>query len=269
MSESTSPRHHAVIAGTGRAGTTFLVQFLAACGVDTGESTVVDDRAHAGLEIPLNHPEAPYLTKDPWLYTYCDDLDLDSIAVDVVILPMRDLTDAANSRLIQEKAHVLENMPEHFARATSYGHVIGGSIYSLETTDLERLLAVGFYRVLQWAVRHELTICLVDFPRLVEDGDYLIDALWPWLQTYCSKEEARAALAATAQPQLVTTMKRANFTPTEADFAAMQRVLRDAERTISLLQDNVQFQLEEQARLRQTKSWKVTAPIRWLRRHSS
>ena len=269
MSEASSPRHHAVIAGTGRAGTTFLVQFLAACGVDTGEQTVVDDRANAGLEIPLNHPEAPYLIKDPWLYTYCEDLDLSALAVDVVILPMRDLTDAATSRLIQEKAHVLENMPEHFARAGSYGQVVGGSIYSLETTDLERLLAVGFYRVLQWAVRHELTICLVDFPRLVNDGDYLIDAVWPWLQAYCTKDEARAAFAATARPQLVTELKKANFTPTEADFAAMQRVLRDAEKTIALLQDNVQFQLEEQGRLRQTVSWRLTAPIRWLRRRSS
>jgi hypothetical protein len=114
VSEPTSPRHHAVIAGAGRTGTTFLVQFLAACGVDAGEQTVVDDRANAGLEIPLKHPEAPHLIKNPWLYTYCEDLDLSTLAVDVVILPMRDLTDAATSRLIQEKAHVLEKIPEHW-----------------------------------------------------------------------------------------------------------------------------------------------------------
>ena len=269
MSEPLTPRHHAVIAGTGRAGTTFLVQFLSACGVDTGENTLVDDRAHAGLEIPLNHLEAPYLTKDPWLYTYCDDLDLTALAIDVVILPMRDLTEAATSRLIQEKAHVLDTMPEHFARASSYGQVMGGSIYSLETTDLERLLAVGFYRVLQWAVRHELTICLVDFPRLVNDGDYLIDALWPWLQNYCTKEQALAAFSATANPRLVTEMKKADFVPTEADFTAMQRVLRDAETTISLLHDNMQFQIDEQTRIRQTVSWRITAPIRWFRQRSS
>ncbi len=30
-------QHHAVIAGTGRAGTTFLVEFLAACALDVGD----------------------------------------------------------------------------------------------------------------------------------------------------------------------------------------------------------------------------------------
>jgi hypothetical protein len=34
-----SPRHHAVITGTGRAGTTFLVDLLTHLGLDTGYST--------------------------------------------------------------------------------------------------------------------------------------------------------------------------------------------------------------------------------------
>ncbi len=36
-------QHHAVIAASGRAGTTFLVEFLAVCGLDIG-----DDRPAAG-----------------------------------------------------------------------------------------------------------------------------------------------------------------------------------------------------------------------------
>ena len=52
-----SPRAHAVIAGTGRAGTTFLVEFLGACGLDVGAALEDDrrfERARAGRETALD-----------------------------------------------------------------------------------------------------------------------------------------------------------------------------------------------------------------------
>lgn len=271
MSQSPSQhgkRHHAVIAGTGRAGTTFLVQFLTACGVDAGGASELDDRANAGLEIPLHAPDAPYLTKDPWLYTYCDSLNMDELAVDVVILPVRDLRDAVTSRLIQEKSRVIEGMPDHFAFADAYGVVPGGSIYSLEPLDLERILATGFYRVVQWALRNDLPVVLLDFPRLVNDGSYLIDGLWPWLSSFCSRETAMKAFASTAQSEKVTAGAPRDSLLTDADFRAMQIVVRDAQRQATEARESnrdLRLQLErarlEKTAMENSRLWRLTRRV--------
>jgi hypothetical protein len=95
-------RHHLIISGTGRAGTTFLVQLLTELGLDTGftgSCAEIDPIAHAGLEHDLRAVDAPYVVKSPWL---CDQLDellaRGDIRVDHAIIPVRDLSSAAKSR---------------------------------------------------------------------------------------------------------------------------------------------------------------------------
>jgi len=200
---SDGPRHHVVIAGTGRAGTTFLVEFLRACGLDVGTSAQREKRAQAGLEHSLLDPSAPHIVKDPWLFTYCDEIDPDQVVVDALIVPIRDLMASANSRVLQERAALVET--EWRARPTVdvWGGVRGGVVYSLDPVDQARLLAVGFHRLLHWAVEREIPLFPLHFPRLVDDGEYLIDSLWPWLGTQCSKEAARTAFALTADPEAV------------------------------------------------------------------
>ena len=92
-------RHHCIITGTGRAGTTYLVQLPTRLGVDTGfsDEAPVDDVAQAGLEFDLRNPGAPYVVKSPWICTYIHQLPGDVI-IDYAIIPMRSLTDAAESR---------------------------------------------------------------------------------------------------------------------------------------------------------------------------
>lgn len=268
-------RHHAVIAGTGRAGTTFLVQFLGACGVDIGGTSEFDERANAGLEIPLLDPRAPYLAKDPWLFTYCESLDLSEIHVDVVILPMRDMAEAVTSRLVQEKSRVIEVMPDHFAWADAYGVVPGGSVYSLEPLDLERILATGFYRVLRWAVAHEIPVVLLDFPRLVNDGDYLISNLWPWISKFCSRNQAEHAFAATARSEKVTTSSSGEPGLSPADFRAMQLVVRDLQREVARGREEQQLlrlaaeklRLEKIA-MENSRAWRLASGIRKLIRRA-
>ena len=48
-------RHHIIISGTGRAGTTFLVQLLTELGLDTGfpKGQKIDQNSSAGLELDL------------------------------------------------------------------------------------------------------------------------------------------------------------------------------------------------------------------------
>ena len=66
--------HHLVIAGTGRAGTSFLVRYLTELGLDTslsrqGEAAFWDEAANAGLEeFPIvgSGANLPYVVKSPW-----------------------------------------------------------------------------------------------------------------------------------------------------------------------------------------------------------
>jgi hypothetical protein len=205
MTSSAAPNdhareHHAVVTGTGRAGTTFLVRFLGACGLDVGSGQVFE-RARAGHE-HLLAPGAPYVVKDPTLAFYCDDIDMRGIAVDALILPVRDLMDAAESRVYQEVLHTADHPRGRWPNAAT-AHVVGGMIWPLEPLDQARILATIQYRIIQWAARNELPLYLLDFPRFVEDEQYLLDRLWPWLARHCDRERAGAAFTSTAEPASV------------------------------------------------------------------
>jgi hypothetical protein len=199
------PRHHVAIAGTGRAGSSFLVRFFAACGLDVGPPGEWYDRARAGLESYLLDEAAPYVVKDPSLFTYCDEVDPSAVVVDALIVPMRDLSAAAISRVLQERIGMAENTywRDRPPREVRDGPEIGGVIYSLDPVDQARLLAVGFHQLVYWATVREIPLFLLEFPRIVADRDYLVENLWPWLQTHCTKDQARSAFEATADPSAV------------------------------------------------------------------
>lgn len=198
------PRAHAAIAGTGRAGTSFLVQFLAECGLDVGPtSEYAHKRARAGLEHRLLHEDAPYVVKDPWLFMYCEKVDLSVVSIDALVVPMRDLVTAATSRVVQELMARPDEVWRDWPAADVYGIVPGGVLYSLDPVDEARILAVGFHRLIHWATARHIPLFLLEFPRCVSDGAYLVDTLWPWLGAHCNRETALRAFDAVADPSLV------------------------------------------------------------------
>ncbi|HEX4260274.1 MAG TPA: hypothetical protein VHY76_04170, partial [Acetobacteraceae bacterium] len=104
-------RRHLLVAGTGRAGTSAMVRYLTGLGLEThlsrhGAAASWDDAAQAGLEdIPLSAvtPDLPYVVKSPWSYQFVQELlDDPAIALDGVIVPIRDLVEATSSRIIQQ-----------------------------------------------------------------------------------------------------------------------------------------------------------------------
>lgn len=194
---------HAVIAGTGRAGTSFLVDFLRAVGVPTdGLSDQVEyERARAGLERHLDPDDGSYLIKDPWLFEYLDDIDLTVITIDALIVPVRGLTAAAMSRIRLERAALIEGAPRS-AGWSSFSQTPGGVVYSLRVSDQEKVLALGQARLLDWAVTHDLPLFLLSYPRLVSDAEYVVDTLWPWLQRFSDRESALAAFRERSDPRL-------------------------------------------------------------------
>ncbi len=198
------PKHHVVIAGTGRAGTSFLVRFLNQCGLDTGSPTEsFDERAQAGLEHNLLDGGAPYVVKDPWLFTYCERVDLQAVTIDALLVPVRELMAAASSRILQERVAMFERPWPDWPHSDVNGKVTAGAIYSLDPVDQARILAVGFHQLIHWATVKRIPLFLLEFPRIVNDSEYLIETLWPWLSSHCDRENAQAAFDTIADPLLV------------------------------------------------------------------
>ena len=95
-------KHHVVISGTGRAGTTLLVQLLTVLGMDTGfdsPTSQIFPNCNAGMDRDLRKPEAPYIVKDPRLCDYLEEVVRGGgMVIDHAIVPIRDLYAAAESR---------------------------------------------------------------------------------------------------------------------------------------------------------------------------
>jgi hypothetical protein len=192
------PSHHVVISGTGRAGTTFLVQILTTLGFDTGFRSPregVYENCHAGMERDLREKNLPYIVKSPWICEYLDSLQPDhGIVIDHLIVPVRELFAAAESR-----RHVTKKTlgPE-----AAYAEVPGGLWGTTDPSDQERALAERFHRLIHAAVRADIPLTFLHFPRIVGDPDYLRRRLEG---VFGALEEGafNAAFAETARPELV------------------------------------------------------------------
>lgn len=103
----TMPKSHVVIAGIGRSGTTFLMELFTELGLETGFekseiAAVRSSYSHAGFEyVPLNadYEKLPWIIKSPYFYKFADEVFTNKdIEIEHVLIPIRNLQDAANSR---------------------------------------------------------------------------------------------------------------------------------------------------------------------------
>ena len=163
-------KHHIIISGTGRAGTTFLVQLLTALGFDTGFSDIrshIYPHCNAGMELDILDPSAPYIVKSPWL---CDHLDEvlrgGGIVIDHAIVPVRDLYAAAQSRrdVISRVDPSLYGGPDK---------VPGGLWHTTRPEDQEKILTEQLYKLIYTLAKYDVPLVLLYFPRLVKDPEYL------------------------------------------------------------------------------------------------
>lgn len=162
------PKHHIIISGTGRAGTTFLVQLLTCLGLDTGFSDIasaVFPESNAGMEWDIRDPKAPYIIKSPWLCDYLDDiLDGDDIAIDHAIIPVRDLYSAAESR----RDVTRRTDPDRYS-----GDVPGGLWHTDDPQQQESILTKQLYKIVYAITKRDIPVTLLYFPRFINDSEYL------------------------------------------------------------------------------------------------
>lgn len=296
MSQAAAPSRHLMIAGTGRAGTSFLVRYLHALGLDTHISRhgdgQWDEAAQAGLEnlpIGVAPGSLPYVVKSPWL-TECIDQVLaeGAIALDAVVIPVRDLAEATTSRLVIEQ-QAIQRGP---VWSTGAGHgwgiwsgAPGGVLYSLHPLDQARVLAMGFHHLVQRLVAADIPVVLLAFPRMAQDGDYLFARLRPVLPAHVTAEQARAAHEAVADPARLRVggeiardeanaaieaialrrslmEQRASAARERAAAAAALAVAEaDARRLLAMSAAERDAAL---ATMRASTSWRITAPLRAL-----
>lgn len=208
-------RGHVLITGTGRAGTTLLVQYFTALGFDTGFSSEeaaerVDPISHAGLEHQLSRGSLPYVTKSPqYANRLAEVLDEGALTVRACIVPIRELYAAAESRRrVSELAEGAGRDP-HKQRGGLSFHARG------KPGRQEEVLALQLYRLLHACATHEVPTYLLEFPRFAEQPDHLFRALRPLLEAHgVSEGESRAAHAAVVAPTLINDF-RATETPTD------------------------------------------------------
>ncbi len=205
-------RQHLVIAGTGRAGTSFLVRYLTALGLDTtlsrrGEAGGWDEAANAGLEellVSSAGAHLPYVVKSPWIGEYFDEILADpAIRIDALIVPLRDLVEAATSRTVLEMRAIHQKAPWMAELDRSWevwGGTAGGVVYSLNPLDQARLLGVAFHNLVWRAVEAGIPVHLLAFPRMVEDSGYLYETLRPVLPQGITAAAADEAHRRTADP---------------------------------------------------------------------
>lgn len=226
------------MAGTGRAGTTFLVRYLTAIGLDTHLSrrsgnASIDHEAQAGLEdFPTGTAidDMPYVIKNPMLHEFIDQLLSNAdIEIDAVIIPVRNLREAVSSRVILERRAMYGSQPwlGYMDRAWDSGaNVPGGLVYSLNALDQARILAVGFHFLVEQLVHADVPIVFIDFPRMINDAGYLFRKTAPFHPVGTSEATALAAHAELAQPTLVRTEREL----TSAAFAENDRLNEELDR---------------------------------------
>ena len=181
-----------VITGTGRAGTTLLVQILTDLGLDTGfaPDTAVDPRSRAGLEIGIDSPVAPRIVKSPHLsWRLAEVLGSGRATVEHVIVPIRNLHVASASRV----------------RMTKYGSHLrtqGGLFGTVRATRQSQALALLFFQLIFTTVRYELPVTFLEFPRFALDWEYTYRRL-RFLDPSIPADRWRVVIEARTDPTLI------------------------------------------------------------------
>ena len=179
-------KHHILIAGTGRSGTTLLVKLLEELGLETKSETKgnhYSEQANAGNESFPLLSNAPYICKSPWLYEYYEEvLNKKDIVVDAIILPIRDLDECTLSRFRQDYLSIYntEETTEHFGKKdpiNSVNKFPGGNHFELDYQHQKKFLALNFFEIYQKSLEHQIPIIPLLFPKFVTDFEYFHENL--------------------------------------------------------------------------------------------
>jgi hypothetical protein len=172
--------HKVVITGTGRAGTTLLMQILTRLGLDTGYSDIheeIYENCHAGMERFLDDPKAGYVVKCTHLFLQLESLlKTGAYKIDHAFIPIRNIEDATASRI----AVASEAPPKP---DDDYKSVPGGLYHCYQARGQKNALGRSLYSLFYAIAMFDIPHTLIDFPRFAHDPHYLFGKLAPILST--------------------------------------------------------------------------------------
>jgi hypothetical protein len=196
MSNVSGKRHHTIISGTGRAGTTFLIQLLTELGLDTGfkdTTSNVFKNCNAGMEKDIRSKNAPYIIKNPWLCDYIEEvLESQKYAIDIAYIPIRDLYSASASRI-----YVNQNTD-----ANQYSGIPGGLWHTTTPSMQPNILLNQLYKLLYSLAKYDVRVVFLFFPRFINDPSYLYKKL-KFLLKEISYDQFLVGFKKTVKPELV------------------------------------------------------------------
>jgi len=192
-----------VITGTGRAGTTFLVSLFTLLGFDTGftKEQVIqmnsgwkpDFGPRAGLErewqLGLDVVKSPS-------FCYCIDAILEKVKVDCVLVPIRDLTKAAQSRVVNQE------------RAKTSTPVTGGFIKGAKDLESQKqVLLEMIYKLCLSSSPFLVPLIFLKYPKLIVDPDYLYTKLVDCTHIKVDRNTFYKSFSVLSRPELVEAWK--------------------------------------------------------------
>jgi len=190
-------RHHVLITGTGRAGTTPLVRILTKLGLDTGfiDAHQPDSPAPGGLERGIDDLPYSYICKKPH---FCDELEgiarRTDVKIDHVIVPMRDLYSAAESRRKAVRDAGLGATPQNVA---------GGLFGTADGSMQERVLAEKIYKLMLTLATYDIPHTLVLWPKFGREPAYLFSKMHFLLRDRVPYDRFLEAHRAVFKPELI------------------------------------------------------------------
>jgi hypothetical protein len=203
----TEKKHKIVITGTGRAGTTLLVELFTELGLDTGYTRATfrrdyHDHCKAGLERDIEDPQTPYIVKNPNLCELLPSvLAHGETVIDYAVIPIRQLDHAAKSRI----------------RIGGNGRVPGGLRGTADPLCQKAVLAENFHHLVETLTAYDIPHAFLHFPRFVQDPRYTYAKLGPVLDGI-SYEHFERCFQRVAKPELVHTFLESQ--PTDAGVPA-------------------------------------------------
>ena len=199
MSNVSGKRHHTIISGTGRAGTTFLIQLLTELGLDTGFKDITSNvfkNCNAGMEQDIRGKYAPYIVKSPWLCDHIEEiLESEKCVIDIAYITIRDLYSASASR-----AYVTSNTD-----ATEYEGFknIPGGLWPTEyPSRQDHVLSSKLYKLIYSLVKHDVSIVFLMFPVFIYNPSYLYKKMKLLLEQV-SYDQFLVSFKKTVKPELV------------------------------------------------------------------
>jgi hypothetical protein len=259
------------IAGPGRSGTTLLVKLLGGWGFSVpDEEENWNEIASAGLESKLGTDSRFEVDKDPWAYQYLETLSDEQISkYSVLIVPIRDLQQAAMSRSVLDRASRKDDGEHQFWSWGDWGTIPGGGVYSASVEEQQRILTLGLWRLLNAAASKNLKVVIIGFPKFAQDFDYLWSHMSPYVEERVTKDKAREVFKSIVDTARIN--KSQGMQP-EITLAEAISLLKIKSSSISSLTNELQLlriDLEKSAielqKVRNSLSWRITLPMRKIK----